>query len=67
MSLGIGGDRVENVLIPTDFQDGGHENSMKESNKLISISISLTSCRERNNHNVLIPTNTKFIKSNDIS
>ena len=50
-----------------DFKDGGHENSMKENNKLISINFSLISCRESNNHNVLIPTNTKFVKSSDIS
>ena len=44
-------------------KDGAPENSIKENNKLISINISLTSCRESNNHNVLIPTNTKFVKS----
>ena len=43
-------------------KDGAHENSIKENNKLISINISLNSCRESNNHNVLIPTNTKFVK-----
>ena len=49
---------------PADFKDGEHENLMKENNKLISINISLTNCRESNNHNVLIPTNTKFLNPN---
>ena len=55
------------MIFPLTVQDGGHENSMIENSKFISISISVTSGRECNNRHALVPTNTKFIKSCVIS
>ena len=55
------------MIFPLTVEDGRHKNSMIQNNKFISISISLTSCRESNNHHALVPTNTKFVQSCVIS